>query len=242
MSNRGTTSTGLWVEFQAAVLRQLPRPEDAESTVFEGWTKNQDALKSALAMALLPSVSNLSDDIDWQKAYKVLGLEVEYAEFTKAGGVKEDPNLWVVPVVKGVTCNKVVATLRNLKVNVYTYVDDLDNGVPTNDRDLSNSSYAISFARAVEADEANKNLSANMLKKRDHKGITLLERLLLELGYFMATGKHLDERNATLCTGSRNSDGYIPYVYWSSVYRLVSVGCCSPGGRGGGLRSRSAVS
>ena len=94
----------------------------------------------------------------------------------------------------------------------------------------------------MEADESNKNLSANQLAKRNHKGITLLERLLLEMGYFLATGKHLDEKNVTLCTGSRDSVGGVPYVYWNSDDRKVYVRWYHPGDSDGGLRSRSAVS
>jgi hypothetical protein len=187
---------------------------------------------------------NVLPVIDWQKVYTELGMGAEYADAARSlGVVKENSNLWVVPVVKGVTCNKVVAVLRKLEVDVYTYVDDLDTGVPTNDRDPNrDGSYSIAFSRTVEADEANKNLSASVLKDRGHKGITLLERLFLELGYFLATGKHLDQKNVTLCSGSRDSDGCVPLVDWNSDSREVYVFWGGPDGCYDGLRSRSAVS
>lgn len=56
MSNRGTASTGSWVEFAASVFRQLPRPEEIDTATCEGWQQNQEALKRALAEALLPPV------------------------------------------------------------------------------------------------------------------------------------------------------------------------------------------
>ncbi len=181
-------------------------------------------------------------DIDWSRVYTELGMSAEYAEFAKTLSVQAGSNLWREPVIKGATCNKAVAALRKLGVNVYVYTEDLDGNVPTNDRDPSKGSYTIGFARAVEADEANKGLSAKALAKAGHKGITLLERLLLELGYFLATNQHLDVKNITLCAGSRDSDGGFPFVDWGSVSRKVYVRWCSPGHCSDCIRSRSVVS
>lgn len=178
--------------------------------------------------------------IDWPKVYEVLGMEAEYAEAVNTLDVTQGEGLWTIPVVQGVTCNKLVAALRKLGVNVYTYVDDLDKGVPTNDRSPDKKSYLVSFRRNVEADPDNKNRSANDLAKVGHMGITLLERLLLELGYFLATGKHLDVSNWTLCSGSRRSNGSVPYVNFrdGKVYVLW----CHPGAADDNVRSRSVVS
>lgn len=61
------------------------------------------------------------------------------------------------------------------------------------------------FKKNVEADEELKNLSANDLEKRGGEYITLRERLIMELEYFKATGKHLDIYNVTLCAGSQQN-------------------------------------
>jgi len=100
----------------------------------------------------------------------------------------------------------------------------------------------VAFAKNIEADEENQSKSADDLKAVGHKGITLLERLLLELGYFLATGKHLDEENWTLCAGSRNRAGDVPSVYWYSVYPYVHVSWYYSGHRFSHVRSRSVVS
>lgn len=182
-------------------------------------------------------------DIDWQKTYAALGMEAEYAEAISLLGVKEDPNFWVVPVVKGVTCNKVVAGLRKLKVGVCAQVDDIDKGVTTNDRDPNrDGSYVIGFRRTVEADKENKNLSDYALAKQNHKGITLQERLLLGLGYFLTTGQHLDVKNVTLCSGSRNQIGFVPRLCWVFDARQVYINWRHPGDCRAFLCSRSAVS
>ncbi|MCX6722987.1 MAG: hypothetical protein NT094_02845, partial [Candidatus Staskawiczbacteria bacterium] len=159
--------------------------------------------------------------------------------------IKVDQSLWAVPVVKGITCNMVVGALREAMrtsdLKVWTYVDDLDKNVPTNDRDPNrDGSYVVGFRRVVEADEENANKSASTLKAENHKGITLLERLLLELGYFLTTGQNLDVANITLCTGSRGARGNVPSVYFD--YGRVRVDWCHPSDSGGILRSRSAVS
>lgn len=179
----------------------------------------------------------------WQEAYQLMGMSSEYEEFAKTNEVKADPSRWVVQAIKGVTCNKAVAALRELGVNVETYGVDLDKEVTANDRDPNrDGSYQVSFAKNVEADPEFAGKSANQLKEQNHKGITLLERLLLELAYFIATGKHLDEKNVTLCSGSRRSDGRVPSVYWNSEDRGVYVGWYRPDHALVHLRSRSVVS
>lgn len=96
------------------------------------------------------------------------------------------------------------------------------------------------FKKEIEADENLKNMSANDLKEKGVKGITLRERIIIELEYFNETGKHLDIDNWTLCSGSRNSDGGVPRAYWHDGELLVDY--YSPGFRLPGLRSREAVS
>lgn len=190
-------------------------------------------------------------DIDWKKTYKTLGMEAEYTKFVKEHKVKKDPNLWIAPVIKGVTINKIVAVMRALlqkeepPATVYAYTEDLDADISADKSDRHpdrDGSYLVAFRRTVEADEKNKNLSADILKAQGHKGITALERKLLGLGYFVATGKHLDVKTTTLCSGSRNRYGYVPYVYWSSDDRKVYVNDFNPANANDNLRSRSVVS
>ena len=152
-------------------------------------------------------------NIDFQKTYAMLGMGNEYAGFVKLISAKERLNLWFMPVVKGVTCDKVVAALRKLRVHVRTYVNSLDRNLPANDRDPNrDGSYVVSFRRVVEVDQENENLSANVLIARGRMGITLLERLLLELGYFLATHKYMNVKSMTLCVASRYSINRIPCV------------------------------
>ena len=58
----GTPSTqvpGWYIHFQAAVIKQLPRPGEIDQFVAEGWDRNQKALKKVLAGCLLPTTAPL---------------------------------------------------------------------------------------------------------------------------------------------------------------------------------------
>ena len=61
MKNHGTTPqiTGIYAEFQAAVIKALPR--DIDQDVALGWTKNGEALARVLREALTPDGKPVSD-------------------------------------------------------------------------------------------------------------------------------------------------------------------------------------
>ena len=96
------------------------------------------------------------------------------------------------------------------------------------------------YKKVVEADENLKNKSADDLDRDGIKGITLRERIIMELQYFKETGKHLDIKNITLCAGSRDSDSYVPSVDWDSDGRLRVVWVV-PGDAVPDLRSRQRL-
>lgn len=137
--------------------------------------------------------------------------------FNRALDVKPFDNrqdYWPIVIAKGMKLQQVFETLaRCFKVYKYTN-ENLDAVVTENDRN-SKTSYVIWVKVNIEADEKFKNKSASDLKREGHIGITLLERLLLELFYFtLSKGRHLDRDNWTLCVGSRDSDGNVPRVDW----------------------------
>ena len=227
--------------------RQLRQPSGYPYNPAELRKALQDAIEgrfeNVVTTEAAPPTRRVSSvaDIDLAKAYEALGLATEYEQYLAGlGEVVGDEQYWYLHVLPGVTPNKIVAAFRTLGVTVYTYVDDLDGGVPTNDRDANKTgSYSIRFKRTIEADPENANKSANdRVGKTD---ITLTERLLLELGYFLATGKHLDVKNITLCAGSRRSDDLVPSVSWYADDRTLCVYWYSPGHRRPRLRARTAV-
>jgi hypothetical protein len=80
------------------------------------------------------------------------------------------------------------------------------------------------FKRLVEADPENADKSAEDCDKEGIQGITLRERLLMEIQHFDETGEHLDLKNVTLCSGSRDrASGNVPYVHFSRGFQQVFV-------------------
>lgn len=78
------------------------------------------------------------------------------------------------------------------------------------------------FLYSVEPDPATLGKSAREADP-DMKGITLRERMLLEIQYFKETRNHLDIKGWTICSGSRNSDGGVPCMGLGSGSGEVSV-------------------
>ncbi len=175
---------------------------------------------------------------EWERFYyEVFGLKVDLSQVE----IKDDPGGlgWVVMMAQGLTLNQAYAKCRDRFPCSSVYGDDLDKAVPKNER-TAETAYSKRLRNRVEADEENKNLSANTLSKQNMEGNTLLERLLLELWYHWRTGGgHLDLLNWTLCSGSRNRDGSVPYVGWCEC--RFQVRGCHPGYAFGSIRTRSAV-
>ena len=167
---------------------------------------------------------------------KVFGLKVDFSSVA----IADDPGGLGLElfVPKGMTENRAWAKIKERFPARSDYGDDHDSMVPTNER-VATESYGKRFRPRVEADEENKNLSANALAERGGENITLLERFLLELWYHWKTGQHLDIQCITLCAGSRDHSGYVPGTYWSDdKFQVWHYG---PGYCYDCLRARSAV-
>jgi|WetSurMetagenome_2_1015567.scaffolds.fasta_scaffold406244_1 hypothetical protein len=175
----------------------------------------------------------------WRSFYKkVFGEVLDFSNVR----VPERPgkDWWLIIVAKGMTPERLFQKCRD-QFGVWKWTDKNLDEIVTSDRTADNGHHAIWVRARVEADEEFKNLSANDLKTQNHNGITLEERLALELLYFWKTRKHLDNQSVTLCSGSRYSDGDVPRVDWYDDGEM-GVGWYGPVDRVGGLRSRQVVS
>ncbi len=156
---------------------------------------------------------------------------------------------WEVYVPPGVTPDRVIAAMRRAGMTVCTWTGGgVDEYIAHNDRSPNNGAYRARFRANVEADPEFAKKSTNDLVKFGYQGITLTERLLLGLAYFLATEnnddlnqRHLDVENATLCAGSRLSGGAVPRVHWDSTFRRVYVDWYYVDSASPRLRSRLAV-
>jgi hypothetical protein len=176
---------------------------------------------------------------DWFSFYRdVFGLETDFSSL-RIPERKECFDCLIV-VAQGMTPQKLYDKCKELFL-CWKYTDRNLDEIITSDRTAKDGPYAVWVRDGVEADEELKNLSVNQLKSMNISGITLEERLLLELKLFKKTGKHLDIQNWTLCAGSRDSDGGVPFVSWDGGSEL-RVFWYDSGGASDGLRARAAVS
>lgn len=218
-------------------------PSDLPSELARKWVDNKRDLEEKIRKILLsrkerPEVI----EINWKIIYEILDMRAEYKFAIACLKTTKNISAWTIPVIKGLTCKKIIVCLKKLGVDIKKYINDPDTEVNYNDRNPNkDGSYNISFRRTVEADEENRNLSVDDLNKRGAKGITLLERLLLELGYFISTGQHLDMESVTLCAGSHHKSGDIPRVCFRSGSLRIYVCWCGSRDQCDHLRPRSAM-
>jgi hypothetical protein len=174
---------------------------------------------------------------EWAAFYqKYFGLDCDFSQLRIP---KRRPGFdRLIVVAKGLTLNQVYGVCSK-HFPCWRCTDDLDEAIPVNDR-KPDQAYAIWVRDRKEADEELKNLSADQLTEQGIPGITLLERMLYESKYWDETGEHLDRQNWTLCSGSRDAYGYVPYANWGGDGFEVDWYCSS--NQHGGLRARAAVS
>src|SRR3989344_1015537 len=162
----------------------------------------------------------MGDDIlaDWSMFYlDTFGITKDFSGLIIPKKKKGFDRLIIV--AEGMTPNVLFDKTKEF-TTAWKYRDNLDEIVSGRKADHD---YAVWVRERVEADEELKNLSANDLKEKNILGITLEERLLYGLKFFKETRGHLDIKNWTLCSGSRNPGGGVPfvdlfsdevYVYW----------------------------
>ncbi len=216
-------------------LLQKARQDQVTLDHLEWFIKLSKSQRDMLSGADLSKLKSVVPNIDWKATYKELGIAAPCALITR------EDDFWYMPVTEEVTCDLIIKTLRRLGITCDLYIENLDADVRENDRHPKSGVYTVKMRRRIEADEEFKNLSADQLKERGHSGITLLEQLLLFLGYYVTTKQYLDVENWTLCSGSRYSVDYVPYVHWDPSHRRLYVSWTHRGYRYDDLRSREAV-
>ena len=107
-------------------------------------------------------------------------------------------------------------------------------------RDAQTEPYIVRFHANWESDKDLKHLLVEDITERKINTNTLKERILLGDFLFWKHERHLDVEGATLCSGSRCSDGRVPRAYWAGDgFRVYSF---SPDDGSYGLRAREVVS
>ena len=207
------------------------------------------AVSPTVVPAVVPTIVRSVDELvaEWSDFYREIGVEVDFAGLR----VPEHRDGFdrLIVVAKGMTPERVYQKcLEHFRCWKYTGDQSLDEfvfdfgGVEKKYRRSDHETHAVWVRDRDEADQELKRRSANDLAAAKIFGITLEARELYELKYFRETGKHLDRKNITLCTGSRHVHGDVPGVYWNGNSDEMHVRWYNPDNASGHLRSREQVS
>ena len=127
---------------------------------------------------------------------------------------KNSQSYWSVPVLSGLNFMMLVDAYRSLGIPVSdTYEGQIDRAVIQNDRDPSKGSYLAVFDR--DSEPAVSNTSALQARLGKICGSTLMESMLLGLGYCIATSCNTDVRMHSVCSGSRDLKGDVPRIHFN---------------------------
>lgn len=205
-------------------------------------------LKYGEAQKLINTIIELfgkTPELAWSKIYNdYFNLDVDFSNIIIPSFY--DPNKhFAIIVAKCLTPNRIVTAMHQFFDVYINCSEDLNGEFSVNDR-VADDNYVVIFNR-VDFEENLRNLSAKELTEKNIKGITLIERMLLEIMYYSQTGKHLDvgDEVGTLCSGSRNSRGLVPCIHWLPGRAGLQIECISASAKGvsgGKLCGREVVS
>lgn len=180
------------------------------------WLQNKGKLRTRLLEVFEIAVDAYTEiREDWKKFYESeFGIEIDLSGVVIPQ--KPEGNYRLLFIAKGLTPNKV---FNSWKFPKWRYNDDLDKAVPTNKR-TATEHYPVWVLAGDEPDAEFLGKSTKQADPSMEIGMTLLERMIFQSKYFSETGKHLDVKGVTFCSGSRNSDGFVPGVYLDSVGKV----------------------
>lgn len=184
--------------------------------------KENSNLKTEEMISLKNNDPRLQAKLEWISIYKEgFDCQPDLSEVVIPSYYDPDEHFAII-VAKGMTIDRAIAALRK-KFPIESLAGNFDSSVTRNDR-IADRSYCVLVKRNIEADAGLRTISAKVLSGMENfKGITLLERVLLEGYYFSQTGSHLDMKNTTLCCGSSDPRGFTPSVRFDRMRGAVSI-------------------
>ena len=229
---------GILTGFLVGILTEIfSKMSDAE---LQHWSSKKTFLQTKVLEMFNQTDLYVDEREVWRKFYqKFFSLDLNVAD-VRIPDVPTEGEWRLIIVARGLTLNQVYDRMSKA-FKCWKYANDLDASVTKNARDTKET-YAIWVRVGVEPDEKYLGKSTNQADPDMKIGMTLLERMLLEIIYFDETGKHLDVVGWTLCTGSRDSGGGVPAVGGRSGGEEVRVYWGDPDGSAARNGLRSAVS
>ncbi len=151
---------------------------------------------------------------------------------------------WGVVRVPGLSAQRMLDVLKpRFDGKLWQWCQDIDAALdPTKEaRTTTKGPYVVLCRDCREADDEQKNRSANDLASLGINCMTEPERIALEGWFHWKTGGHLDIKNVSLSAGSRDLDGDVPDSDWGS-YDGFCMFSYDTGDRNDYLRAREVVS
>jgi len=144
---------------------------------------------------------NIKNVSDWEEFYRRLfGISVDLSSVKIPPRIAGyDRLIVVIPEMTMRTlfdkCNEMFGIWKYFK-------GEIDDNFVQSQRSAAKGAYAIWTKDAIGPDEELKNISKKEFGAKAFCGMTLPERLLMELKFNNETGDHLDAGSATVCSGS----------------------------------------
>lgn len=141
----------------------------------------------------------------WKRIYKEwFGIEKDFSTMSIPNNYDSTKH-FVVIVAKELTVASICDAMRKkFKVDRMVDINLLEK--ISNYRTTEYGDYVVLFHNNEDVDEKFRGISTEQLESSYHRGITLMERLLLEILYFQKTKSHFNAHISTLCCGSRLDD------------------------------------
>lgn len=232
MKGTAPSTLGEMKDFVCAFAQSTPTSLPKEEIKY--WLSRKGELASLILRTLNEALPKFWD---WQMFFqKYFNMKLDLSNLKTPPEQESFSRLIIVP--KGITPNRIYEVCAK-NFSCWKWTNDLDEAIDHNDR-KSTETYASWVRDRQEADEENKNISADKATGQEVKGQTLNERLMQELKCWDETKEHLDVKNVTICSGSRYSDGGVPIVDWRSGE--LDVNWCGPQDASSDWRVRTVVS
>lgn len=155
---------------------------------------------------------------EWEKFYQeVFGLKVDLSKVPMPSSSIDLNFLQCMPA--GLSYGQVHDKEKEFAKNQGLGIMDWDNNWPALinlnlEERRTTKSYAIRHSGLAEAENTYANRSANWIAQNKIKTMTRLERAAFGLYYYWKNKANIDLQQITYCTGSRHTNGGVPYVNW----------------------------
>jgi hypothetical protein len=204
---------GFIVDFLASILN---------FSQVEYWLSHKTELKRKLREVFSINDEFLEIRVEWQKFYKThFNWDVDFSQVIIP--LRPDGKWRLLFIPKGMNLNLSFSICEKL-FKSWKYTEDLNQSVTKNIRN-TDSHYAVWVRDEVETDQEFLGKSTRQADPDMKIGITLLERIIFEIKYFVETGNHLDIKGLTFCSGSRDADGGVPFAYLDNDGKFVVDWC-----------------